>query len=239
MDREQFDARLTEIAALDQPLRRDLYALLAARGGSVSRDEAAAELAIPRSVAAFHLDKLAEAGLLEIHFERPAGRGGPGAGRPAKRYRRSGREVSISLPERKYDLAGQLLSDAVAESVDTGQSVERTLAEAARRMGTEIGEAIKAELPRTRSTSAQRTAAITALRRLGYEPREQDGEVVLANCPFHSLAERHRPLICGINLELLEGVTEGLGTGKRLVPRLEPTDGQCCVRLGKLPSGHG
>src|SRR5207244_2826007 len=140
MDREQFDARLTEIAALDQPLRRDLYALLAARGGSVSRDEAAAELAIPRSVAAFRLDKLAEA---------------------------------------------------------------------ARRMGTEIGEAIKAELPRTRSTKAQRTAAITALRRLGYEPREQDGEVVLANCPFHSLAERHRPLICGMNLELLEGVTEG------------------------------
>ena len=239
MDREQFDARVTEIAALDQPLRRDIYALLADRGGWLSRDEAATHLRIPRSVAAFHLDKLAEAGLVETRFERPAGKAGPGAGRPAKRYRRSKREVSMSLPERHYDLAGQLLADAVSDAVDRGEPVEEALAKAARRAGTEIGEAVRADLPTARSAAAARSAAMTALRRLGSEPREDGNDVVLANCPFHALAERHRPLICGMNLELLEGVVDGLGAGKRLVPRLEPVEGQCCVRLGKLRSGHG
>src|SRR5829696_2527621 len=67
-------------AALDQPVRADLYALLIDRDDWVSRDEAADAVGVPRSVAAFHLDKLAEADLVQVRFERPPGRGGPGAG---------------------------------------------------------------------------------------------------------------------------------------------------------------
>ena len=94
------EQRISGIAALDQPLRRQLYRLLAERGGWVGRDAAADALGVARSVAAFHLDKLAEAGVVDVRFERPSGRAGPGAGRPAKLYRRTQDELSATVPDR-------------------------------------------------------------------------------------------------------------------------------------------
>jgi predicted ArsR family transcriptional regulator len=231
MEREERDARVAEIAVLDQPVRADLYALLVERDDWVSRDDAADGVGVPRSVAAFHLDKLADAGLVDIHFERPPGRTGPGAGRPAKKYRRADREVSVSLPDRNYDLAGSLLADAVADAAATGRPVDVALRDAARQAGHDAGAAIRDELGAIRGAGAARAAAVRALERLGYEPREQDGEVVLANCPFHALAERHRSLVCGMNLDLITGVTEALGADERLAPRLDPQPGACCVRM--------
>lgn len=233
VERAERDARVSEIAALDQPLRANLYELLVERDDWVGRDEAADAVDVPRSVAAFHLDKLAEAGLVETRFERPPGRTGPGAGRPAKKYRRAEREVSVSLPDRRYDLAGALLADAVADSAATGRSVHKALASAARTTGKEIGEAIRAELGAgaARTAGAVRAAAVRGLERLGYEPHQRGRDVVLANCPFHALAERHRSLVCGMNLELLTGMAQGLDAKDRLTPRLEPEPGMCCVRL--------
>jgi predicted ArsR family transcriptional regulator len=231
MDLADLGAKVAGVAALDQPLRRDLYALLARRNTWVSRDEAADALGVPRSVAAFHLDKLAEAGLVQVRFERPPGRGGPGAGRPAKRYRRSDTEVSVSLPERHYDLVGAVLADAVTDATQTGRPVEAAVADAARRVGGEIGASVREEPPPgARRRFDPTDAAITALQRLGYEPSEHEGAIVLANCPFHRLAERHRDLVCGMNLQLLSGLAEALGT-QDLALRLQPTEGMCCVRL--------
>src|SRR5687767_13584667 len=120
---DDLERRISGIATLDQPLRRDLYRLLAERAGWVTRDEASEALGVPRSVAAFHLDKLAEAGVVETTFERTTGRTGPGAGRPAKLYRRSAQEVSASVPERRYDLAGSLLATAIVEAQRTGAPI--------------------------------------------------------------------------------------------------------------------
>ena len=231
MERAERDARVSEIAALDQPVRADLYALLVERDDWVGRDEAADAVDVARSVAAFHLDKLVEAGLVETRFERPPGRGGPGAGRPAKKYRRAEREVAVSLPDRRYDLAGALLADAGADAAATGRSVQDALASAAQAAGREIGEAVRAETGAARTASAARAGAVRALERLGYEPHQRGREVVLANCPFHALAERHRDLVCGMNLELLTGLAQALDAKGRLAPRLEPEPGMCCVRL--------
>lgn len=231
MERSERDARVAEIAALDQPVRADLYALLIDRDDWVGRDDAADMIGVPRSVAAFHLDKLAEAGLVDVRFERPAGRTGPGAGRPAKKYRRAEKEVAVSLPDRRYDLAGALLADAVADAAASGRSVETALSDAARAAGREIGAEVREEVGSARSATAARTAAMRALERLGYEPHRRGRDVVLANCPFHSLAERHRALVCGMNLELLTGLAEGLDAEAGLAPRLEPEAGYCCVRL--------
>jgi predicted ArsR family transcriptional regulator len=231
MDPSDFEARVTELAALDQPLRRDLYALLVRRDDWLGRDEAAEALGVARSVAAFHLDKLAEAGLVDVRFERPPGRGGPGAGRPAKLYRRSHREIAISLPDRRYDLAGAVLADAVADSAHTGRPVTATLADAARRAGAAIGETVHEQVRGAEAVTGGPTAVMTALERLGYEPHDQDGEIVLSNCPFHLLAERHRDLVCGMNLQFLSGLTEALDPHERPTPRLEPAEGMCCVRL--------
>ena len=77
--------------------------LLVARG-ELSRDRTAEalDLAVGRR---FHLDKLVDAGLADVRFQRLTGRSGPGAGRTAKLYRRSDTEIGVSLPERRYDLA--------------------------------------------------------------------------------------------------------------------------------------
>lgn len=223
--------QIAGIAALDQPLRRDLYELVSVKAGWVDRDEAASALGVPRSVAAFHLDKLTEAGLLQVHFERPAGRTGPGAGRPAKRYRRAATELSVSLPERNYEFAGALLADAVLASSQTGCPVDEALTAAARGAGAELGAAARADLRKRVSRRTFRNVVLRVLRQLGYEPREARDEILLANCPFHRLAERHRPLICGMNLDLLTGLGEGLEAGDRMVPRLDPAPEMCCVRI--------
>ena len=225
------ERRIAGIAALDQPLRRELYRHLVASDGWTSRDEAAAALEVPRSVAAFHLDKLVEAGVLEVRFERTSGRTGPGAGRPSKLYRPSGDEVAASVPERHYDLAGSLLAEAVAASTRTGSPVGECLQGAARAAGREIG-AEAARSVEGRHGDDRRRAVLDVLARHGYEPQVgRRKEIALANCPFHRLAEEHRDLVCGMNLDFLGGLLEGMGPDARLTARLDPQPGWCCVRI--------
>lgn len=224
------DQRISGIASLDQPLRRDLYRLVAEADGWVTRDAAAEALGVARTVAAFHLDKLVDAGVLEVSQQRTSGRSGPGAGRPAKVYRRAVEEVSASVPERRYDLAGSLLAAAVVEAESSGAPVGKALAATARKAGRELGE--EAASTRTgASRSARFEAVVEVLERHGYEPRlERRREVVLLNCPFHRLAEEHRSLVCGMNQEFLAGILEGLGPAP-LEARLQPEPGYCCVRI--------
>ena len=87
------EADLASVSCLDDPVRGRLYAFVSGRGEPVGRDEAAAAVGIGRALAVYHLDKLVEAGLLTASYRRPPGRGGPGAGRPAKVYARSGGEL--------------------------------------------------------------------------------------------------------------------------------------------------
>ncbi|HZM40045.1 MAG TPA: helix-turn-helix domain-containing protein [Acidimicrobiales bacterium] len=226
------DRRIAGIAALDQPLRRELYRVLGAAGGWVSRDDAAAALGVPRSVAAFHLDKLAEAGVVEVHFARTSGRQGPGAGRPSKLYRAAGEEVSASVPDRHYDLAGSLLATAIVESTRTGSPVEQCLHAAAQAAGRTIGAEAHAAVDDVPPGEEPRAAVVDVLARHGYEPEEDEaGEIALANCPFHRLAEEHRTLVCGMNLDFLDGLLDGMGPDDRLAARLDPAPGYCCVRI--------
>lgn len=225
------DRRITRIAALDQPLRRDLYRLLAERGGWVSRDDASEALEVPRSVAAFHLDKLVEAGVAEVTFERTTGRTGPGAGRPAKLYRRAASEVSASIPERRYDLAGSLLAGAIAESDRTGAPVADCLRAGAHEAGRTLGREATTAAGNQNQPEARQQAVLDVLTRHGYEPTIHRGEITLLNCPFHRLAEEHRDLVCGMNLDLLTGLLEGLGPDNGLSARLAPEAGYCCVRI--------
>jgi predicted ArsR family transcriptional regulator len=223
--------RIAAVAALDQPLRRDLYRLLAGAPGWTSRDDAAAALGIPRSVAAFHLDKLADVGVVEVRFERVGGRTGPGAGRPSKLYRPARDEVVASVPDRHYDLAGSLLASAVAESASTGAPVRDCLRTAARTAGLRIGQGASVA-GETATRDDRRAEVISVLEPQGYEPVSGgDEEIALANCPFHRLAEEQRELVCGMNLDFLSGVLDGLGVGDHLTARLDPVPGFCCVRL--------
>jgi predicted ArsR family transcriptional regulator len=229
---DDLEARIAGIAALDQPLRRDLFALLRRTGEWTSRDAASKALGIPRTVAAFHLEKLAEAGVVDVRFERLTGRTGPGAGRPSKLYRPSAHELSASVPDRRYDLAGSLLAAAVEEATTTGASVAECLRLAARAAGVAIGADARATAGRLTRQADRLAAACDVLRSHGYEPfLGPRKEIVLANCPFHRLAEEHRSLVCGMNLDFLDGLLEGLGPDAGLTARLQPEPGRCCVRM--------
>lgn len=225
------DQRIAAVAALDQPLRRELYRLLAGAPGWTTRDDAAGALGIPRSVAAFHLDKLVEAGVVEVSFERIGGRTGPGAGRPSKLYRPAPGEVVASVPERHYELAGSLLAHAVAESMSTGAPVGDCVRAAARTTGRQTSE-VRRATSRAATKPDSRAELVDILVGHGYEPViGADEEIALANCPFHRLAEQQRELVCAMNLDFLGGVLEGIGPDHHLTARLQPASGYCCVRI--------
>ncbi len=212
------DPDVSAIAALGEPTRRRLYDYVVRRTEPVGRDEAAADLGLARATAAFHLDRLADESLLDVVYERRSGRTGPGAGRPAKLYRRSARQIAVSLPDRRYELAGRLLARAVEESGATGEPVREVLHREARELGTRIGGDGAGE------------DVVRVLEHYGFEPRTEDGSVVLGNCPFHALAREHTQTVCGMNLHLLGGILEGLReTG--YTAHLAPEPGRCCVRL--------
>ena len=199
------------IGALHEPTRRAVYEYAARSAEPVGRDEVAAALGIGRTLAAFHLDRLAGAGLLEVSYARRSGRTGPGAGRPAKLYRRSAAEHTVSLPPRRYLDAAALLAEAVEEA-----GADEQLFEAARRRG------------RAMAREAGDAGLVEVLAEQGYEPVAQEGRIVLGNCPFHSVARDYPPLVCGMNLALLEGLVDGLPAAGA-VPRMEPAGGGCCV----------
>jgi len=217
-------ADLASVSCLDDPVRGRLYAFVSARAEPVARDEAAAALGIGRALAVYHLDKLTEAGLLTASYRRPAGRSGPGAGRPAKVYSRSGGEFTVSVPARDYELAARLLVQAVA--ADHDGEAPAALGFAARKLGADLGRGHQAG---GTQRDGLRLVLENALSERGYEPRHDDaGTIRLRNCPFRQLADLHPEVVCHMNLALIQGLVAGLGAGG-LRPVLDPGPGHCCV----------
>ena len=193
------------VAVLADPVRRDLYEYVADAGHEVGRAEAADALGVARTLAAFHLDKLVDAGLLEVAHRRLTGRSGPGAGRPAKVYRMAVREHLASVPPRDYRGLAMLLAEAV-EAV----GAEEALKAAAQRVPADPRE----------------PAEVLAER--GYRPYRDRGVIRSRNCPFHALSEEFPVLVCTMNHALIGAL---LGGGARV--RLDPRPGECCVVVEK------
>lgn len=225
---------LQAIALLDEPVRRALFEWVARAGRAVSRDEAAAGVGISRALTAFHLDRLVRQGLLEAEYRRLSGRTGPGAGRPAKLYRRGAREVTVSLPDRRYEIPAQLFATAVEQLAET--IPPEPLQSAANDVGEAVGvEARRRAGPRP-SRKRLRASLLSALDERGYEPFETEaGDIRFRNCPFHALVEHHRALVCGMNLALAQGMLGGLGD-TRATARLDPLPGLCCVAVTSEPA---
>ena len=230
MTDDDFEERIAGVASLAEPQRRALYQFVVNKGGAVTKDEAAASMGVARSVAAFHLERLVSDGLLTTEFRRLSGRQGPGAGRPAKLYRRVEGEMSVSLPARQYDLAAALLAAAVSEAMQSDTPVGNALTRVAAARGRELGERARDEAGKRPTRRALLDAALGVLEEQGYEPRKHGNEIVLANCPFHALVDEQRDLVCGMNRDLLGGMADAVGDNV-LAARLAPSDGTCCVRL--------
>jgi predicted ArsR family transcriptional regulator len=210
---------LDALALLVEPVRRDLYDWVVAQARPVGRAEAAAALKITRALATFHLDRLAAAGLLEAGYRRLSGRVGPGAGRPARVYWRAAREFNVSLPDRRYERAAQLFALALERLGD--ESVPDSLQDAARELGEQLGATGGRGAPAKRLTAALKAG--------GYQPVTVEAGVIrLRNCPFAALAAMHRPLVCGTNLAIAEGIIRGSGA-TTVRPVLDFQPDLCCV----------
>ena len=218
-------------AALEDDLRRSLYLFVRSARRPVSRDEAASSAGISRKLAAFHLDKLVDRGLLRFEYGRPSGRGGPGAGRTSKLYEPSELEIDVSIPERHYDFVGGLLVRAIQEE-GSQESARDTATRVARDEGRSLGEKVRRKLG-LRPPGKERALSVTegVLRDAGYEPyRQEDGGIRLYNCPFHVLARQAPDLVCAMNRAFIDGLVRGLGN-ETVEVALQPTPGECCVLL--------
>jgi len=214
------EADLASLSCLDDQVRGRLYTFVSGRTEPVGRDEAAAAVGIGRALAVYHLDKLVRAGLLTASYRRPPGRSGPGAGRPAKVYSRSGGEFMVTVPVREYELAARLLAEAIG--ADRSGQAMTALRAAAYNLGTHLaqGGTVRVE---------------SALSERGYEPwRDDAGTLRMRNCPFRHLAELEPEVICQMNLALIQGLVAGLGAAG-LNPILGPASEHCCVAI---PAGR-
>lgn len=221
------DDPIQAIALLEEPNRRGLYRHVAASRQPVGRDDAAAALGMSRELAAFHLDRLVEAGLLETEYRRRSGRSGPGAGRPAKLYRQAAREVAVSLPPRHYDLVADLMATALDRL--GGVSGAEVAADVARQRGCAAGTDARRNAGARPGRRRLLMGLVDLLRDAGYEPETDaaTGSVFLRNCPYHALVAEHRGLTCGMNLSWAEGAVAGLRATVRA--QLAPEPGRCCV----------
>ncbi len=230
---------IAAIGALSEPVRRQLYEYVAGQHEAIGRDDAAAALGVGRPLAAFHLERLARDGLLDVEYRRLSGRSGPGAGRPAKLYRRSRREWAVSLPARRYRVAAELFARALESEGET--SVEAITA-VAHAYGLGLARAardssVAAGAPGVRLDD--RDAVIAVLDDAGFEPVVDDvGTIRLQNCPFDALVREHREITCGMNLAALEGVRDGLGTDS-LAPVRRTESGYCCVAFEPVATETG
>lgn len=217
----QFEAT----ALLRNPLRRSLYNYVRSQDREVGRDEAARAVGAGRDVVASHLDKLAEIGLLEVSFRRLGERRGPGAGRPAKMYRASGRGVELSVPPRRYRLLAELFAAAIEDSDgDVEDALSRKASELGRSFGRPAGQGVGAAASREDVLAA----LMSVLSEHGYEPVPEGRQVFLRNCPFRALVDAHAELVCQVNLTLVASMIEGLRGDGMQAAAMAP-DGTCCV----------
>jgi predicted ArsR family transcriptional regulator len=234
MDRPDLDARLDAVAPLAEPVRRALYRHVATAPDAVGRDAAAAAVGVGRALAAFHLDRLVEAGLLQAEYRRLSGRTGPGAGRPAKLYRRADTQVDVTLPERREDVLAGLFATAL-DRAGSGAGrrpdpARAALDRAAGDLGSRLGREARRRAGPRPSVRARLDAASSVLGSMGFEAAVDGDGLTLRNCPFDRIARDHRSLVCGTNQALLDGLVAGLGS-TRIRATFDPAPGRCCVRL--------
>jgi predicted ArsR family transcriptional regulator len=222
--------QLDRLSPLAEPVRRELYLHVIAQPEPVGRDAAAAAVGIGRSLAAFHLDRLVDAGLLTADYRRLTGRTGPGAGRPAKVYLRADEPLEVTVPARREAVMAGLLATAIEGAHGRGRDIPGALAETARTHGRELGHEARRRAGSRPSRRRLLDAVIDVLDESGFEPSSDGAVITLRNCPFDRVARDHRDLVCGANRSIMAGLVDGLKVAG-VTTTFDPSPGRCCVRL--------
>jgi predicted ArsR family transcriptional regulator len=223
------DPAVRAVAALEDGLRRGIYAYIRAAGHPVTREQAASATGISRKLAAFHLNKLVEVGLLRVS-DAPAGPVRK-VGRRPKHYQPTNLDVRVSIPTRQHDELADILIDAVLTHTQ-GETAQQAACRVAHQRGHTVGTRCRQETRTARlSTERALSLAEAALHEWGFEPfRPTPAGIRLRNCPFHPMAAKAPDLVCGLNHAFLVGFLAGLNTAQAQAV-LEPRAGECCVAL--------
>lgn len=196
--------------------RRRVYeALLAAHPAALTREQVADRAGVSRALAAFHLDRLAAAGLIVRSRARRPGGSGPGGGRPANLYALGPEASEATEGRRRYDLLAEILLAGLRE-----------------RRGRAALEAVAAR--RGSELAAGGASLLDLLAACGYDPARTGGEIRLRNCPFDRLARNDPELVCALNRALVGGLAGATRGTARAEARPEP--GCCCVVVTGLGS---
>lgn len=224
MGKSPIERELQVAAALREPTRRTLYDYVGRQPRAVSRDEAAQAVRVSRALAAFHLDKLVQVGLLKAEYRRLSGRSGPGAGRTSKLYRRSRHQFRMSLPYRNHELLARLLAGSFGPPEPSSPDLG-----AAREFGRSLGARARRRVRGRPADDRLIQCVVDVLETLGFEPyRESSGSLRLGNCPFDPLSRLFTPVVCGVGQAVVSGVVQGVEAPMR-IGREERPDRCCCV----------
>lgn len=198
---------MTRVAPLDllktlgDNTRYAIYLELARSPRPLTTAEISEALRLHTNTVRPHLDRMREAGLVQVEV---SARGE--VGRPQHRYSVAPDAPSMGLePPTMPMLASMVLT--MAARVGAGP-------EDAEYVGTQEGA--RRALP-YRSAPSSLEALVSDLDRLGFDPVVSEGAdddtavVAFAHCPFADLAASHPELVCGLHRGMVAGFTAAMG----------------------------
>jgi predicted ArsR family transcriptional regulator len=196
---------LVVLKALGDETRYAMYRELASSTTALSAPELADRLGLHANTVRLHLDRLREAGVVDVEAVH---RGT--VGRPQHLYFLAAGAPGLGFDPPAHALLAGLLA-ALAEQIGADGD---DAADTGHAWGVEAGK-------RTRSRSCLK-ALEGELARLGFEPASDTADgayegasrIEFLHCPFRELAEAYPELVCNLHRGLCEGVVEQVGGGR-------------------------
>ncbi len=207
MDTTRLNQQIGDLAAtLGDATRRGIYITVREAVEPVTAAQIAGLFDIHTNVARHHLDRLVTDGYLQVTRKHHSEKRGPGAGRPAKYYEPTGKEISVQFPARRYDLLAELLVRMVKRVAPDDA------AELAEEVGREYGRELAAEVGLAKDEGFDTAVAAVAKAMMGAgfdsEANAEDRLIVTRFCPFGETASRHPEVVCKLDQGIVAGLLE-------------------------------
>ncbi|HZQ59314.1 MAG TPA: helix-turn-helix domain-containing protein [Acidimicrobiales bacterium] len=196
--------RLQVFKALGDNTRYAIYLEVARAGSPRSTSEIADALDLHANTVRPHLERMRDAGLLEVETSAQGQ-----VGRPQHRWSLSPDAPSLGLEPSAFRLLARLVVEAAAHAGLDAESIVG--------VGREHGSSLPVP-PRRPSHSSCVRAVEVAMAELGFDPvvGEDGGVTTMAftRCPFREVAEAYPDVVCPLHRGIVEGVAGAAGGGR-------------------------
>ncbi len=231
MDTKTLESRISDLtAALGDPTRRAIYIAVRESAEPLTTSAVAELFGLHPNVARHHLDLLADEGYLRVSHRRPSGKGGPGAGRPAKCYEATTKEVSVHFAPRRFEMLVEMLIRVL------DQVAPENVGQVAESVGRAYGAELAAEIgvPDEPGYDGAVQAVAKAMTGLGFsvDPDVQGQQLLTTHCPFGEAATSHPEVICSLDRGIVAGMFGALSydCNPVIIPHTDLED-DCVTRV--------